>query len=51
MPAASSGTAYVTLDGVFQRALLHHLTGNAETIASLRAELPGVIDLLVAEAE
>jgi AcrR family transcriptional regulator len=46
-PAASVGTTYVTLDGIFQRALLHHLTGNAETVASLRAELPGVIDLLV----
>ncbi|MET9629696.1 TetR/AcrR family transcriptional regulator [Lentzea sp. NPDC006480] len=47
-PATSPGTAYVTLDGIFQRALLHHFTGNAETVASLRAELPGVIDLLVA---
>ncbi|MEV6235271.1 TetR/AcrR family transcriptional regulator [Lentzea sp. NPDC051838] len=46
-PAASPGTAYVTLDGVFQRALLHHLSGNAETVAALRAELPDVMDLLV----
>ncbi|MEU0881430.1 TetR/AcrR family transcriptional regulator [Lentzea sp. NPDC005914] len=49
-PAASPGTAYVTLDGIFQRALLHHLAGNTETIAALRAELPGVIDLLVTSA-
>ncbi|MDT7782751.1 MAG: hypothetical protein QOF58_1170 [Pseudonocardiales bacterium] len=47
-PTASPGTVYVTLDGIFQRALLHHLSGNAETVAELRAELPGVIDLLVA---
>ena len=46
-PAGSPATTYVTLDGVFQRALLHHLTGMAETVAQLRRELPGVIDLLV----
>ncbi|HEX8870240.1 MAG TPA: TetR/AcrR family transcriptional regulator, partial [Lentzea sp.] len=46
-PAVSPGTAYVTLDGIFQRALLLHLAGNDDTVAELRAELPGVIDLLV----
>ncbi|NGY63671.1 TetR family transcriptional regulator [Lentzea sp. NEAU-D13] len=49
--AGSSGTVYVTLDGVFQRALLHHLAGDAETVARLRAELPDVIDLLVSKAD
>ena len=49
--AGSSGTVYVTLDGVFQRALLHHLAGDAETVARLRAELPDVIDLLVVDAD
>ncbi|MFD5828277.1 TetR/AcrR family transcriptional regulator [Lentzea sp. NPDC060358] len=48
--AASSGLVYVTLDGVFQRALLHHLAGDAETVAALRAELPEVVELLVRAA-
>ncbi|HEX7301297.1 TetR/AcrR family transcriptional regulator [Lentzea sp.] len=45
--SASSGLVYVTLDGVFQRALLHHLAGDVATVAALRAELPEVVDLLV----
>ncbi|RDI24658.1 TetR/AcrR family transcriptional regulator [Lentzea flaviverrucosa] len=50
MPSASPGTTYVTLDGIFQRALLHHFTGNADAVAQLRTELPAVIDLLVTRA-
>ena len=46
-PAMSSSATYVTLDGLFQRALLHHLTGLAETVAQARAELPDVLDQLV----
>ena len=46
-PAASPATTYVTLDGIFQRALLHHLTDRPETVAELLGDLPGVIDLLV----
>jgi AcrR family transcriptional regulator len=46
----SSGLVYLTLDGVFQRALLHHFAENAEAVAALRAELPGVVDLLVSAA-
>ena len=46
-PAMSRATTYVTLDGIFQRALLHHLTGMPETVAQARAELPDTIDLLV----
>ncbi|WP_394619409.1 TetR/AcrR family transcriptional regulator [Lentzea sp. JNUCC 0626] len=49
-PAASSAIIYVTLDGLFQRALLHQLSGNAEVVESLRAELPVTMDLLVKPA-
>jgi AcrR family transcriptional regulator len=49
-PTGSPAVAYVLLDGIFQRALLHHLAGDAETVARTRAELPGVIDLLVTQA-
>ncbi|GAA3683121.1 hypothetical protein GCM10022267_82410 [Lentzea roselyniae] len=49
-PAGSPAVAYVTLDGVFQRALLHHLAGDAEAVARLRDELPAVMDLLVTDA-
>ncbi|USX53419.1 TetR/AcrR family transcriptional regulator [Lentzea sp. HUAS12] len=49
-PAASASMIYVTLDGIFQRALLHHLSGNAETVARLRAELPEAISLMVTVA-
>ena len=47
-PAASPATTYVTLDGIFQRALLHHFSGKTDTVAALRRELPGVIALLAA---
>jgi AcrR family transcriptional regulator len=50
-PAASPAMIYVTLDGIFQRALLHHLAGNADTVARLRAELPAAIGLLVTAAD
>jgi len=50
-PAASAAMIYLTLDGIFQRALLHHLSGNAETVAQLRVELPAAIGLLVTVAE
>lgn len=46
-PVMSRAATYVTLDGIFQRALLHHLTGMPETVAHMRAELPDVIDQLV----
>ncbi|WP_439657363.1 TetR/AcrR family transcriptional regulator [Lentzea sp. HUAS TT2] len=49
-PAASPVTIYVTLDGIFQRALLHHFAGDTDAVAQLRTELPGVIDLLVTKA-
>ncbi|MET9224318.1 TetR/AcrR family transcriptional regulator [Lentzea sp. NPDC003310] len=50
-PAASSAVTYVTLDGVFQRAMLQHFAGNTEMVAQSRAELPGVLDLLVKKAD
>ncbi|ANZ40843.1 TetR family transcriptional regulator [Lentzea guizhouensis] len=46
--SVSPAVVYVTLDGIFHRALLHHLGGQADTVASLRHELPGVIALLAA---
>ncbi|WP_434443910.1 TetR/AcrR family transcriptional regulator [Lentzea sp. E54] len=50
-PAVSPGVVYVTLDGIFQRALMHHLSGDAETVARLRADLPVAIGLLVKKPE
>ncbi|GHH32056.1 TetR/AcrR family transcriptional regulator [Lentzea cavernae] len=50
-PAASASMIYLTLDGIFQRALLHHLSGNADTVAQLRVELPAAVGLLVTVAE
>ncbi|MFD4668164.1 TetR/AcrR family transcriptional regulator [Lentzea sp. NPDC058450] len=49
-PAASSAIVYVTLDGLFQRALLHQLSGNADVVEALRVELPVTMDLLVRTA-
>jgi AcrR family transcriptional regulator len=36
-PNCSSATAYATFDGIFQRALLHHLSGSALALDDLRA--------------
>jgi AcrR family transcriptional regulator len=44
----SPAVAYTLLDGIFHRALLHHLTGMSEQVAQLRASLPEVMDHLVA---
>lgn len=43
----SPAVAYTLLDGIFHRALLHHLTGMNENVAKLRAELSNVMDYLV----
>lgn len=43
----SPAVAYTLLDGIFHRALLHHLTGMNENVAQLRAELSKVMDYLV----
>ncbi|MGI5499668.1 TetR/AcrR family transcriptional regulator [Lentzea sp. CA-135723] len=49
-PAASPAIVYVTLDGLFQRALLHQLSGNSDVVEALRVELPVTMDLLVKPA-
>jgi len=49
--AVSPTMIYVTLDGIFQRALLNHLAGNADNVARLRVELPAAIGLMVTKAE
>ncbi|ASR37005.1 TetR family transcriptional regulator [Prauserella marina] len=46
-PATSPATAYLVLDGVFQRALLHSLSGMDESVARLEKEFDRVLDLLV----
>jgi AcrR family transcriptional regulator len=45
--SGSPSVAYTLLDGIFHRALLHHLTGMTEHVATLRTELPNVMDHLV----
>lgn len=47
-PATSPVAAYVMLDGIFQHALLHSLSGMNETAARLEKELPHLLDLLIA---
>ncbi|OZM71253.1 TetR family transcriptional regulator [Amycolatopsis antarctica] len=46
---ASRATAYAALDGIFQRALLAHLSTVDDSVRALREELPQVLDLLVAQ--
>ncbi|GAB3683012.1 TetR/AcrR family transcriptional regulator [Saccharopolyspora tripterygii] len=48
-PATSQAAAYATLDGVFQAALLHQLSGMDEQVSALEAELARLMDLLVAK--
>jgi AcrR family transcriptional regulator len=50
-PTSSPGPAYTLLDGIFHRALLHHLTGMSEAVAELRAELPNVMDHLASSPQ
>lgn len=45
--ATSAASAYVMLDGIFQRALLHSLSGMNDTVTALEEELPHVLDLLI----
>lgn len=47
-PATSQATAYATLDGVFQLALLHQLSEMDDQVTSLAQELTRLLDLLVA---
>lgn len=48
-PATSRAAAYATLDGVFQLALLHQLSGTDEQVSALEAELARLMDLLIAK--
>ena len=42
----SSATVYVTIDGIFQRALLHHIAGRTAEIDQARDQLDAVFTLL-----
>jgi len=48
--ALSSGAAYAILDGLFQRALLHHLAGDEDAAEFLRANVVRVLDTLEVRA-
>ncbi|OZC75244.1 TetR family transcriptional regulator [Rhodococcus sp. 06-462-5] len=45
-PALDKASAYILLDGIFQRALLHHLAGNTAEITSAHAQLHAAFALL-----
>jgi AcrR family transcriptional regulator len=45
-PAMPSSTAYITVDGIFQRALLHQIAGRTDEIDDARAQLDAVFELL-----
>ncbi|MBO0852268.1 MAG: TetR/AcrR family transcriptional regulator [Nocardia sp.] len=45
-PVLSPATAYVTLDGIFQRALLHQIAGNEDEIGHAREQLDAIFTLL-----
>lgn len=45
-PAMDSATTYAVLDGVFEKALLEHLTGTGTALASLRARALGLMTIV-----
>lgn len=45
-PALDKASAYILLDGIFQRALLHHLADNTAEIAAARRQLLAAFALL-----
>ena len=47
--AVSTATAYAILDGLFQRALLHHLAGREDAAGDLEANVARVLDTLAGE--
>jgi AcrR family transcriptional regulator len=49
-PAWTSATVYVTIDGIFQRALLHHFAGRATEIDQAHDQLDAVFASLTAPA-
>ena len=45
-PALDRATAYILLDGIFQRALLHHFAGNTDQIDAARGQLRAAFAML-----
>ena len=45
-PVLTSATAYVTIDGIFQRALLHHIAGQTSETDRARDQLSAVLALM-----
>ncbi|MFN8097655.1 MAG: TetR/AcrR family transcriptional regulator [Dermatophilaceae bacterium] len=46
---ADSGTAYAMLDGIFERGLLRHLTGDPDAVTTMRAQASALIPALLAD--
>jgi len=49
-PAMTPSAAYGVLDGLFQQALLGHLTGNADAVDTMAARVHELMPLMVASA-
>jgi AcrR family transcriptional regulator len=49
-PSMPSSAAYGVLDGLFQQALLGHLTGNADAVESMAAQVHELMPLMVTSA-
>ncbi|MCZ4275331.1 MAG: TetR/AcrR family transcriptional regulator [Rhodococcus sp. (in: high G+C Gram-positive bacteria)] len=45
-PALDRASAYILLDGIFQRALLHHFAGNTDQIDAARGQLRAAFAML-----
>ncbi|WP_227998415.1 TetR/AcrR family transcriptional regulator [Nocardia australiensis] len=45
-PGIDPATAYLVLDGIFQRALLHHLAGNTTELGIVRGQLDRVFAMI-----
>jgi hypothetical protein len=45
-PALDKASAYILLDGIFQRALLHHLADNTAEVTAARRQLHAAFALL-----
>ena len=46
---ADSGTAYAMLDGIFERGLLRHLTGDPDAVTTMRAQASALVAALLAD--
>jgi AcrR family transcriptional regulator len=49
-PSVSPETAYPLFDGLFQRALLHHISGDADALGLLTAQAQALLPTLVSNA-